>query len=46
MKQYFENMRFGILIKNQYFDYTNLNNPVQTYFSSSMDFSVSLINEK
>ena len=46
MKQYFENMRFGILIKNQYFDYTNLSNPVQTYFSSSMDFSVSLINEK
>ena len=33
-------------IKNQYFDYTNLTDPVQTYFTSSMIFRTSLSNEK
>jgi len=46
MYNYLDSFGLEILIKNQFFDYTNLENPVQTFFSYPLDFIVRADNSK
>ena len=46
ISQYFNGAVIELVIKNQYFDYTNLDNPVQTFFASSHSSRISLTTEK
>ena len=46
INQYFNGLTINLVTKNQYFDYTNLDSPVQSFFSSSHYSRLSLNNEK
>ena len=44
--QYFSGLPVELVVKNQYFDYTNLKNPVQTAFTASYSSRVTINSEK